>query len=133
MTDFILAEMAAVTRQLFYSIAATASVVEEADMLSFLDLIGHSTDFTITNTNTNITALTPTPTPTIKVSSKECKKLYSYFYQDIIGNCSICLEDFTAKDLCCRLECTHLFHEDCVARWLEKQSSCPLCRAATAT
>jgi hypothetical protein len=37
--------------------------------------------------------------------------------------CSICLEEskYQAK-------CGHFFHEHCIAKWIEKNPTCPLCR-----
>ncbi|EQC34528.1 hypothetical protein SDRG_07856 [Saprolegnia diclina VS20] len=46
--------------------------------------------------------------------------------------CSICLEDLHGGDTCVssvQLACAHAFHQTCVAEWLVRQSTCPLCRA----
>ncbi|KAJ7295628.1 hypothetical protein O6H91_Y174800 [Diphasiastrum complanatum] len=50
-----------------------------------------------------------------------------------------CLQVVTAGDLCaiCQekmhtpiaLRCKHLFCEDCVSEWFERERTCPLCRA----
>ena len=45
-------------------------------------------------------------------------------------SCSICQEDICHPVM---LRCRHIFCEDCVLRWLDRQSSCPLCRASVAT
>ena len=47
--------------------------------------------------------------------------------------CSICLEEFKEimDDLdsgLARTPCSHMFHYDCVARWLKRSPTCPLCR-----
>jgi len=40
--------------------------------------------------------------------------------------CAICLdEDVT---VCHPLECGHMFHIDCIDRWLHRQNTCPICR-----
>eukprot|EP00731_Ephydatia_muelleri_P023602 Em0015g1185a len=44
--------------------------------------------------------------------------------------CPICQEDVCQPVM---LQCRHIFCEDCVLRWLDRQSSCPLCRALVAT
>ena len=47
------------------------------------------------------------------------------------SDCVICTQDFavTPENAVCRLaECGHEFHVDCVRRWLERRSSCPICR-----
>eukprot|EP00658_Telonema_sp_P-2_P081161 TRINITY_DN8247_c0_g1_i4.p1 TRINITY_DN8247_c0_g1~~TRINITY_DN8247_c0_g1_i4.p1 ORF type:complete len:284 (+),score=56.46 TRINITY_DN8247_c0_g1_i4:107-958(+) len=51
---------------------------------------------------------------TVKVASRELKC------------CSICQESFDGE--AARLPCRHCFHQDCIARWLSKTRSCPLCR-----
>lgn len=40
--------------------------------------------------------------------------------------CAICQEKMHAPIL---LQCKHLFCEDCVSEWLERERTCPLCRA----
>ncbi|KAL8189017.1 hypothetical protein R6Q57_029262 [Mikania cordata] len=43
--------------------------------------------------------------------------------------CSICLSRFEDVEILRLLpKCKHAFHIDCVDRWLEKHSGCPLCR-----
>jgi len=42
--------------------------------------------------------------------------------------CSICLEDYTGGDILRILPCTHKFHDDCIMTWIQKHTSCPLCK-----
>ncbi|KAK4429771.1 E3 ubiquitin-protein ligase [Sesamum alatum] len=43
-------------------------------------------------------------------------------------SCSICLEGFSDGGLGTRLPCNHVFHENCIVRWLRGNHVCPLCR-----
>ncbi|XP_014228124.1 RING finger and transmembrane domain-containing protein 2 [Trichogramma pretiosum] len=43
------------------------------------------------------------------------------------GSCAICHEEYT---LPVRLSCKHIFCEGCVTTWLDREKSCPLCRAS---
>ncbi|OQR92327.1 hypothetical protein ACHHYP_03827 [Achlya hypogyna] len=48
--------------------------------------------------------------------------------------CSICLEEAETtstegKDMTLVMPCGHSFHEPCLVKWFESDSSCPLCRA----
>ena len=43
-----------------------------------------------------------------------------------IENCAICLSGHKGK--IAQLQCMHVFHEECLKLWLQKSSSCPLCR-----
>ncbi|KAK4402721.1 E3 ubiquitin-protein ligase [Sesamum angolense] len=43
-------------------------------------------------------------------------------------SCSICLEEFSDGGRGTRLPCSHMFHENCVVRWLRGNHVCPLCR-----
>ncbi|XP_010508280.1 PREDICTED: RING-H2 finger protein ATL5-like [Camelina sativa] len=44
--------------------------------------------------------------------------------------CTICLEDAAEGERMRRITaCSHCFHADCIDPWLEKKSTCPLCRA----
>ena len=42
--------------------------------------------------------------------------------------CSICLKQYEPKESHRKLPCTHAFHGDCLATWLCKSQTCPLCR-----
>ncbi|KAG6425416.1 hypothetical protein SASPL_115851 [Salvia splendens] len=43
--------------------------------------------------------------------------------------CSICLEDFDiSSDAASVTPCKHYFHKDCLAPWLRRKKTCPMCR-----
>ena len=43
--------------------------------------------------------------------------------------CSICLSEFLDDEMVCKLpECNHVFHKDCIQKWLERNHICPFCR-----
>lgn len=44
-------------------------------------------------------------------------------------SCAICLEAYEQGELLTALPCGHFFHIECLARWLQRASQCPLCRA----
>ena len=46
------------------------------------------------------------------------------------NNCSICLEEFKNEDILKKLNCTHIFHKDCLGIWINNNNNktCPLCR-----
>jgi hypothetical protein len=46
-------------------------------------------------------------------------------------SCSICLEDYKNNDDLKGLKCSHSFHKECIADWLNKNNTCPLCRQIT--
>ncbi|CAL5064634.1 unnamed protein product [Urochloa decumbens] len=44
--------------------------------------------------------------------------------------CAICVTNYEDGEACSVLPgCAHMFHKPCVAKWLRKKSTCPLCRA----
>ncbi|XP_050459004.1 RING finger and transmembrane domain-containing protein 2-like [Cataglyphis hispanica] len=43
------------------------------------------------------------------------------------GICAICHEEYTTP---VKLHCKHIFCEACVSTWLDRERSCPLCRAS---
>jgi len=43
--------------------------------------------------------------------------------------CSICLEAFKYKELLTQLPCGHFYHVECVAKWFQGSTRCPLCRS----
>lgn len=47
--------------------------------------------------------------------------------------CAICLEDFKGGELLTELpHCRHFFHVECIARWFQSSTQCPLCRSSQA-
>nr|CAB3462861.1 unnamed protein product [Digitaria exilis] len=41
-----------------------------------------------------------------------------------------CVTPYESGEACSVLPaCTHMFHKPCVAKWLRKRNTCPLCRA----
>jgi hypothetical protein len=48
-------------------------------------------------------------------------------------SCVICVAPYEAGEACSVLPgCAHMFHKPCVAKWLRKKNTCPLCRAGVA-
>jgi len=41
--------------------------------------------------------------------------------------CTICLLDYK-EETKTETECNHIFHQECLDRWLQNNTSCPLCR-----
>lgn len=45
-------------------------------------------------------------------------------------SCIICFQDLNQEELIAELPvCGHVYHPDCLVPWLEKNSSCPICKA----
>nr|XP_027069731.1 E3 ubiquitin-protein ligase RNF38-like [Coffea arabica] len=44
-------------------------------------------------------------------------------------SCPICLEDLVLGSEVTRLHCYHVFHGDCIRKWLQESHMCPLCRS----
>ena len=43
--------------------------------------------------------------------------------------CSICLDEYSPDEMVAELPCGHIFHSDCISKWLtERSSTCPLCK-----
>mmetsp|Transcript_1725 Transcript_1725/g.1831 ORF Transcript_1725/g.1831 Transcript_1725/m.1831 type:complete len:373 (-) Transcript_1725:133-1251(-) len=42
--------------------------------------------------------------------------------------CSICLDEIAIGSSVIKLRCEHLFHEECLAGWLERNAICPNCK-----
>tara|TARA_B100001248_G_C27393642_1_gene463998 strand:+ start:2216 stop:2518 length:303 start_codon:yes stop_codon:yes gene_type:complete len=50
-------------------------------------------------------------------------------YQEEPIECKICLENISKDDLFYEIECSHIFHCDCLLNCLKHQhSQCPICR-----
>uniref|UniRef100_A0A7N0U1U7 RING-type domain-containing protein n=1 Tax=Kalanchoe fedtschenkoi TaxID=63787 RepID=A0A7N0U1U7_KALFE len=75
----------------------------------------------------------PTPTRTTPLINLQRVKLNGKSVDN--GACAICLDEFAAageRSSVMRTPCSHLFHEKCIKKWLEKKPNCPLCRSRMA-
>jgi E3 ubiquitin-protein ligase RNF115/126 len=45
--------------------------------------------------------------------------------------CSVCMEDYKVLESVRKLNCTHVFHNDCIVPWLQMHATCPICRVST--
>ena len=50
---------------------------------------------------------------------------YSALNED---SCAICILKFKGFDIIKELSCNHIFHKDCIFKWLKKSNECPLCK-----
>ena len=42
--------------------------------------------------------------------------------------CTICLDNFQKFDNIINLSCLHMFHENCINKWLNENNFCPICK-----
>jgi len=49
--------------------------------------------------------------------------------ENLLNECSICLEQYKKKEKIINLSCHHTFHAECIKEWLNKDNNtCPQCR-----
>jgi len=42
--------------------------------------------------------------------------------------CSICLAELSVGSKAIRLLCLHIYHDECIMKWLDRSNTCPMCR-----
>jgi len=42
--------------------------------------------------------------------------------------CTTCIETFKLGEDVIKLDCNHVFHQDCIFPWLSENRTCPICR-----
>lgn len=47
---------------------------------------------------------------------------------NLIKECSICLNEMKIDDKLIILPCKHYYHKECIAEWFKKSKTCPECR-----
>jgi len=79
-----------------------------------------------------------TSTPRTYHLRNECelcadKNIQDYVYETKESprepECSICYNKYIKEKQNSRLECNHVFHQECILKWLETGTTCPLCRS----
>ncbi|KAI9160719.1 hypothetical protein LWI28_010948 [Acer negundo] len=65
-------------------------------------------------------------TPASKDAIQRLEKMR--FVHDDQCKCMICLEEFSIGVETMRMPCGHLYHGECIVKWLETSHMCPLCR-----
>tara|TARA_Y100000996_G_scaffold391325_1_gene353229 strand:+ start:55 stop:303 length:249 start_codon:yes stop_codon:yes gene_type:complete len=44
-----------------------------------------------------------------------------------LDECVICLEKMRESENLTILKCSHIYHSECIEKWLKKKSICPMC------
>jgi hypothetical protein len=52
----------------------------------------------------------------------------TFTIKEHLDDCSICLENIINEEHKKITTCNHIFHEECMAKWILQNNSCPLCR-----
>ena len=52
-------------------------------------------------------------------------KKYSTIKED---KCAICLQKYKGVDIIKEFPCKHIFHKNCILKWIENSNICPLCK-----
>ena len=73
----------------------------------------------------------------MKSLSPDDEKFFSknefYFIEDKwemteVEQCPVCSQDYDEDDFLVKLFCKHKFHAECIKKWFENNSKCPMCR-----
>ena len=43
--------------------------------------------------------------------------------------CTICYCEFEEDEKLVELRCKHVYHEECITKWVERNAKCPVCKA----
>ena len=66
----------------------------------------------------------------IEQSNKESKDNLVDEDEDESFDCTICLASVDDGDMVGILPCSHIFHSECLAQWIQRRNVCPLCQTA---
>ena len=60
--------------------------------------------------------------------NKKIKRVKELDLENLINDCSICLEEYKINEKIMILNCNHIYHERCIKMWLDQNDTCPICR-----
>ena len=63
-----------------------------------------------------------------KIKKIPVKPFHKALFDDNL-DCIICMEKFEEGEQVKQLNCGHIFHGDCIDKWLEKEKKCPFCKS----
>lgn len=76
----------------------------------------------------------PGPAPADAIASLPKRKLDEELLgPEGKGECSVCMDDVHIGSEVVVLPCTHWFHQECAATWLQEHNTCPICRKGLET
>uniref|UniRef100_A0A0D9VJG3 RING-type domain-containing protein n=1 Tax=Leersia perrieri TaxID=77586 RepID=A0A0D9VJG3_9ORYZ len=102
--------------------AARAMVAGPAPIDFDVDFRPADLDRTIEHTRSGLEPFVVAAIPTMKYS-------YEAFHSKDDAQCSICLGEYNEKEILRIMPvCRHNFHLSCIDVWLQKQTTCPICR-----
>ena len=65
-----------------------------------------------------------------KVVKSKIEQINQVYYKDNKFNnfeCSICFDSFKENELLKQLNCSHIFHKECLSQWILNENKCPIC------
>lgn len=62
------------------------------------------------------------------ILNKKIKKVKESDLENLLNECSICLDEYKINDKIMILDCEHIYHKECIKLWLDKNDNCPICR-----
>ena len=90
------------------------------DLISLYNIVDYNNDFNNTYNDVKIV-----------LNDEQFENLENIKYEKLndINECLICIENFEEDEDIIKIKCNHIFHKDCIRKWLCNESNkCPICR-----
>lgn len=68
------------------------------------------------------------PVPATNFSIENLDKVRFQLGSKLVRKCIICMEEFHIGSEVTRMPCSHVYHGECIFKWLKTSHLCPLCR-----